>query len=76
MEAALVGHGDVLIPFTKAAVTEVSLSSRSITIDPIAAGLVDDNDVDDGPRPDFGAAKGGFGPERRPRGPKGAGGNR
>ena len=76
LEAALVGHGDVLIPFTKAAVPEVSLSRRSITIDPIAAGLVDDDDVDNGSRSDFGAAKSGFVPERGPRGPTDAGGNR
>jgi 16S rRNA processing protein RimM len=56
----------LLIPFTKAAVPEVSVSGRSITVDVIAAGLVGDEDGKDGE----------FRPERRPRGPRKAGGNR
>jgi 16S rRNA processing protein RimM len=58
--------GEVLIPFTKAAVPEVSVSGRSITVDAIAAGLVAGEDD----------AEGGFDRERRPRGPRNAGGNR
>jgi 16S rRNA processing protein RimM len=60
-------HGELLlIPFTKAAVPEVSVSGRSITVDAIAAGLVAEEDE----------AEGDFDRERRPRGPKNAGGNR
>lgn len=64
---------DVMIPFSLAAVPDVSIGERFIRIDPIAAGLVDDED-EDGERdrgPDAG-----FNPKRRNRGPKDAGGNR
>ncbi|MGO4834236.1 16S rRNA processing protein RimM, partial [Rhizobiaceae sp. 2RAB30] len=67
--------GDALIPFTAAAVPEVSVVGGYMVVDPIAAGLVDnedgpDEDVADGPRQE------GLDPKSRPRGPREAGGNR
>jgi 16S rRNA processing protein RimM len=64
----------VLIPFTQAAVPEVSIAGGFVRIDPIAAGLVEDEDGE----PDIETAPGrdGFDAKRRPRGPKDAGGNR
>jgi 16S rRNA processing protein RimM len=59
----------VLIPFTQAAVPDVSITEGFIRIDPAAAGLIDDEDSD-APGSD------GFDPKGRPRGPKDAGGNR
>ena len=56
----------VLIPFTKAAVPVVDVAMRTIRVDPIAAGMVDDEDEDAQP------AQG----RDRPRGPRDAGGNR
>ncbi len=57
------GRDGVLIPFTKAAVPQVDVRSGFVAVDPVAAGLEDDGDED-------------FDPADRPRGPKGAGGNR
>lgn len=76
------GHAKgVLIPFSKAAVPEVSVAGGFVRIDPVAAGLVEDEDGDG--EPDLVAEQGetapgheGFDPKRRPRGPKDAGGNR
>jgi 16S rRNA processing protein RimM len=62
-------QGEVLIPFTKSAVPEISFSGHSITVDPVAAGLVGEEDNDHAPGPTFGH-------KQRPRGPKNAGGNR
>jgi 16S rRNA processing protein RimM len=59
--------GDVLIPFTRAAVPQVDLAAGFLGVDRLAAGLVDDEQ-------DSGASGGG--PRERPRGPKDAGGNR
>jgi 16S rRNA processing protein RimM len=77
LEIASGGRQNVLIPFTSAAVPQIAISAGFIRIDPVAAGLVDDDDEDaDG---DFrgGSPQGpGFNPKRRPRGPKDAGGNR
>ncbi len=59
----------VLIPFSKAAVPEVSVAGGFVRIDPMAAGLVEDEEAapdDEG----FDVNK------SRPRGPKDAGGNR
>jgi 16S rRNA processing protein RimM len=75
LELAL-ADGDVLIPFTKAAVPVVSVASRSITIDAIAAGLVSDEDNAGASGSNFGQPKGGLNREQRPRGPRNAGGNR
>jgi 16S rRNA processing protein RimM len=61
------GRKGVLIPFTQAAVPEVSVAGGFIRIDPVAAGLAGD----DGDAPD-GEPSG----TDRPRGPKSAGGNR
>jgi len=73
LEIALGGKREVLVPFTRAAVPEVAVSARYLRVDPVAAGLVDDEDDDFGAGAD---ADGGFDPKRRPRGPKDAGGNR
>ncbi len=64
----------VLIPFSRAAVPEVSVAGGYIRIDPAAAGLAEDEDGE----PDMETAPGrtGFETGRRPRGPKDAGGNR
>jgi 16S rRNA processing protein RimM len=59
----------VLIPFTQAAVPDVSITEGFIRIDPAAAGLIDDEDGD-------APGRDGFDPKGRPRGPKDAGGNR
>jgi 16S rRNA processing protein RimM len=63
------GHS-VAIPFTKAAVPDIDFESKLITIDAVAAGLVDDDD-DEGL-----AHRPHAEPIDRPRGPTDAGGNR
>ena len=55
----------VLIPFTRAAAPVVDVAMRTIRIDPVAAGMVDDDNDDSLPSG-----------RDRPRGPKDAGGNR
>ena len=74
LELTLGGRRGVLIPFTKAAVTEVSISGGSICVDPIAAGLVEDEE-DSEPGAES-AAERNSAPKRRPRDPGDAGGNR
>lgn len=69
LDVTLAGRKGVLIPFTQAAVPEVSIADAFIRIDLAAAGLVEDEDGD-GPREEDFDAKG------RPRGPRDAGGNR
>ena len=75
------GAGDILevskhrghsaaIPFTKAAVPDINFETKVITVDAVAAGLVDDDD--DEPVAHRPHAE----PIDRPRGPKDAGGNR
>lgn len=71
LELTVNGRKGVLIPFTHAAVPEVSIPDRHIRIDSLAAGLVEDED-DDGRPPDGESEK----PSTRPRGPKESGGNR
>lgn len=66
----------VLIPFTQAAVPEVSIAGGFVRIDPIAAGLVEDEDGDGEPDIETAPGRDGFDAKRRPRGPKDAGGNR
>jgi 16S rRNA processing protein RimM len=44
LDLTLGGRKGVLIPFTKAAVPEVSVAGGYIRIDPVAAGLTDDGD--------------------------------
>lgn len=63
LQVRLASGGEALIPFTRAAVPRVVLSAGFIEVDPVAAGLVDEDDDDDPVA-------------RRPRGPKDAGGNR
>ncbi|MBN9242671.1 MAG: ribosome maturation factor RimM [Mesorhizobium sp.] len=72
LELTLGARKGVLIPFSKAAVPDVSIADGYIRIDPIAAGLVEDEDSDRGTAPD----RAGFEAKRRPRGSKGSGGNR
>ena len=69
LEITAGGRKGVLIPFSEAAVPVVDVKGGFIRIDTVAAGLVEDEDGDGAPdRP--GDVK------SRPRGPKGAGGNR
>ncbi len=64
LEVALSGRNTMLIPFSRAAVPEISVQGGFVRIDPVAAGLTDgDDDAETGV-------------DRRPRGPKDAGGNR
>lgn len=74
LEVTLGTRQGVLIPFTAAAVPQIAVSAGFIRIDPVAAGLVDDDEDDDG----FSGSQDepGFNPKRRPRGPTDAGGNR
>lgn len=69
LDVTLAGRKGVLIPFTQAAVPEVSIADAFIRIDLAAAGLVDDEDGDAPREEDFDA-------QGRPRGPRDAGGNR
>ena len=39
----------MLIPFTQGAVPEIDIDGGRIVIDPVAAGLVSDDDDDEGP---------------------------
>lgn len=79
LDLTLGGRKGVLVPFSKSAVPEVSIAGGYIRVDPVAAGLVEDEDGE----PDFVAeqrettsGRAGFDAKRRPRGPKRAGGNR
>lgn len=76
LDITLGSRKGVLVPFTHAAVPEVSIADGFVRLDPVAAGLVEDEDGDG--EPNIGPAPGddGFDAKRRPRGPKGAGGNR
>jgi 16S rRNA processing protein RimM len=81
LDLTLGARKGVLIPFTKAAVPEISVAGGYVRVDPTAAGLVDDED--DGGEPEFAAnregtapGRAGFDAKRRPRGPKDSGGNR
>ena len=70
LEIQYQGRRGVLIPFTQAAVPVVDVSGGFVTIDTVAAGLVEDEDDADAP------SDGEFEDKGRPRGPKDAGGNR
>jgi 16S rRNA processing protein RimM len=76
LDLTLGARKGVLIPFTKAAVPEVSVAGGYIRIDPLAAGLVDDEDGDGEPDMETAPGRTGFDAWRRPRGPKDSGGNR
>ncbi len=69
LEIARGGRHTVLVPFTKAAVPVVDIRSGKVKLDPAAAGLVASDDDDGAPEPTSPV-------DRRPRGPKSAGGNR
>jgi len=73
LEVKMDDGDDALIPFTKAAVPQVSMAEGYVVIDPVAAGLVTGDDELSERHPDD---HDGFDPKRRPRGPRGAGGNR
>ena len=73
LEVKMDDGDDALIPFTKAAVPQVAMTEGYVVIDPVAAGLVTGDDELSEHHMDEG---GGFDPKRRPRGPRGAGGNR
>jgi 16S rRNA processing protein RimM len=70
LELKLTDGKEVLIPFTHVAVPDVDVASGFVTVDPVAAGLVDDEDEPT----ERGGQRGTF--KSRPRGPKDAGGNR
>ncbi|MDQ6437091.1 ribosome maturation factor RimM [Mesorhizobium sp. LHD-90] len=76
LEVDLAGSKDLLIPFTHAAVPVVDVAAGFVRIDSIAAGLVDDGEEGPAPEGQAGQGRRGFDAARRPRGPKGAGGNR
>jgi 16S rRNA processing protein RimM len=67
LEITMGGRHDILIPFTAAAVPEVSIVQGFVRIDSLAAGLFDGEPAEGGEE---------TGLTSRPRGPKGAGGNR
>ncbi|TGV30709.1 ribosome maturation factor RimM, partial [bacterium M00.F.Ca.ET.168.01.1.1] len=69
LDVTLAGRKGVLIPFTQAAVPHVSIAEGFVQVDPMAAGLVDDEESE-------APGRSGFDPKGRPRGPKDAGGNR
>jgi 16S rRNA processing protein RimM len=72
LAVTLAGGGEALIPFTQAAVPDISVVGGYVVVDPVAAGMIEDEDEagidDDEPL--------GFDPKSRPRGPREAGGNR
>jgi 16S rRNA processing protein RimM len=76
LDLTLGARKGVLIPFTKAAVPEVSVAGGYIRVDPVAAGLIEDEDGDGEPDGETAPGHAGFDARRRPRGPKDAGGNR
>jgi len=69
LDVTLAGRKGVLIPFTQAAVSQVSIAEGFVRVDPAAAGLVDDEESE-------APGRDGFDPKARPRGPRDAGGNR
>jgi 16S rRNA processing protein RimM len=70
VEVAITGGRSVMVPFTKAAVPAIDMATRTMTVDRVAAGLVEE---DDDERPDDGRPPRG---QDRPRGPKASGGTR
>ncbi len=75
LEITFRGRKGMLIPFSQAAVPEVNVAGRFIRIDPVAAGLTDEDENEDGEGGRSGS-RDGFDPDDRPRGPREAGGNR
>ena len=47
VEIALAGRKTVMVPFTRAAIPEISLADGFVRIDTVAAGLVEDAEADD-----------------------------
>lgn len=64
LEVTLGARRNVLVPFSRAAVPEISVKDGFVRLDPVAAGLVEDD------------AEQAAGLDHRPRGPRDAGGNR
>lgn len=75
LDLTLGSRKGVLIPFTRAAVPEIDVRAGFVRVDPVAAGLVEDEDGG-APEGEDAPARGGFDAKRRPRGPRDAGGNR
>lgn len=48
IELTLAAGGTAMVPFTRAAVPQVSLAERRIVVDPAAAGLLPDEDEEEG----------------------------
>ncbi|MEW9834322.1 ribosome maturation factor RimM [Mesorhizobium marinum] len=71
LEITFRGRKSQLIPFSRAAVTDVDVAGGFVRVDTLAAGLAEDADEDG--RPD---RPGDFNARARPRGPRDAGGNR
>lgn len=67
LEIARTTRSTVLVPFTKAAVPSVDVLAGKVQVDPVSAGLVDTDNDDPEERKAV---------DKRPRGPKSAGGNR
>jgi len=78
LDLTLTGRKGVLIPFTKAAVPEVSVSGGFIRVDPVAAGLTEEGEEqgDGAGREKTVSDRSGFETKRRPRVPKKTGGDR
>lgn len=72
LAVTLVVGGDALVPFTQAAVPDISIVGGYIVVDPVAAGLIEG----EGPDEAEGDEPQDFDPKSRPRGPREAGGNR
>ena len=72
LELTFGGRKGVLVPFTQAAVPEVSISGAFVRVDPATAGLLDDEDDAEGDPEPSSEDK----PAPRPRGPKDVGGDR
>ena len=78
LDLTLTGRKGVLIPFTKSAVPEVSVSGGFIRVDPVAAGLTEEGEEqgDGAGREKTVSGHSGFEAKRRPRVPKKTGGDR
>ena len=71
LEVVLSGGRNVLIPFSRAAVPEISIKEGFVRIDAAAAGLTEDGEGEERADPASAPVV-----DRRPRGPQNAGGNR
>ena len=78
LDLTLTGRKGVLIPFTKSAAPEVSVSGGFIRVDPVAAGLTEEGEEqgDGAGREKTVSDRSRFETKRRPRVPKKTGGDR